>query len=102
MKNLLEELNKAFEHRVRLGIMSLLMVHEQIDFATLKTQLNITDGNLASHLAALEKVGYIEIIKQFIGKKPNTSYRTSANGRTAFTQHLDVLERFIRQSGTTS
>ena len=101
MKDILEELNKAFEHRIRLGIMSLLMVHDQIDFATLKTQLNVTDGNLASHLTALEKAGYMEVSKRFIGKKPNTSYHATASGKSAFALHLDALERFIRQSAST-
>ena len=55
MKNYIDDLNKAFESRMRLGIMSILLVNDFVDFATLKAQLNITDGNLASHLNALEK-----------------------------------------------
>lgn len=92
------ELNKAFESRVRLGIMSILMVNDTVDFNTLKEQLQITDGNLASHLAALEKAGFILVSKQFIGKKPNTTYQATTEGRKAFSQHLDALEKFIRQS----
>ena len=67
MRNFIENLNKAFESRVRLGIMSILMVNETVDFGMLKEQLQITDGNMASHLSALEKLKYIEITKQFIG-----------------------------------
>ncbi|MDD2792192.1 MAG: transcriptional regulator, partial [Sediminibacterium sp.] len=74
MKNYIDDINKAFESRVRLGIMSILMVNDFTDFSSLKEQLQITDGNLASHLAALEKLEYISVSKQFIGKKPNTSY----------------------------
>ena len=92
------ELNKAFESRVRLGIMSILMVNDTVDFNTLKEQLQITDGNLASHLAALEKAGFILVSKQFIGKKPNTTYQATTEGRKAFSLHLDALEKFIRQS----
>ncbi len=98
MRNFIENLNKAFESRVRLGIMSILMVNETVDFGTLKEQLQITDGNMASHLSALEKLKYIEITKQFIGKKPNTSYAASALGKKAFSDHLDALERLINKT----
>ncbi|HEY1018176.1 MAG TPA: transcriptional regulator [Sediminibacterium sp.] len=98
MKNYIEELNKAFESRVRLGIMSILMVNDFIDFGTLKEQLQITDGNLASHLSALEKLEYIEVRKQFIGKKPNTSYAVTGTGKKAFSEHLTALEKLIKQS----
>ncbi len=98
MINYIEDLNKAFESRVRLGIMSILMVNDFVDFATLKEQLHITDGNLASHLNALEKLQYIAVKKQFIGKKPNTSYATTIAGKNAFSEHLDALERLINLS----
>jgi DNA-binding MarR family transcriptional regulator len=96
--NYIADLNKAFESRVRLGIMSILMVNDYVDFATLKEQLQITDGNMASHLNALEKLKYIEVRKQFIGKKPNTSYTATTEGRKAFADHLDALEKLIQQS----
>ncbi len=92
------ELNKAFESRVRLGIMSILMVNESVNFLTLKEMLQVTDGNIASHVTALEKAQYIEIKKQFIGKKPNTSYSVTNAGRKAFTEHLDALEKLIKIS----
>ena len=98
MKNLIGDLNKAFESRVRLGIMSILMVNDFVEFAALKEQLQITDGNLASHVAALEKLGYIRTRKQFIGRKPNTSYAATPAGRKAFGEHLDALERLIGKS----
>ncbi len=92
------ELNKAFESRVRLGIMSILMVNDNVDFLTLKEMLQVTDGNIASHVTALEKTQYIDIKKQFIGKKPNTSYSVTNKGRKAFTEHLDALEKLIKLS----
>jgi DNA-binding MarR family transcriptional regulator len=98
VKIFIGDLNKAFESRVRLGMMSILLVNDFVDFATLKEQLQITDGNLASHIAALEKLGYIEIRKQFIGKKPNTSYLATKVGKKAFAEHLDALEKLIKQS----
>jgi DNA-binding MarR family transcriptional regulator len=92
------ELNKAFESRVRLGIMSILLVNDSVDFNTLKEMLQVTDGNIASHITALEKFNYIEIRKQFIGKKPNTSYAVTKSGKKAFADHLDALEKLIKST----
>jgi DNA-binding MarR family transcriptional regulator len=89
-------LNKAFENRVRLGIMSILMVNDSIEFSTMKEMLDITDGNLASHIAALEKIEYVEVTKQFIGKKPNTTYSVTRIGKKAFNEHLDALEKLLK------
>ncbi len=98
MKNRIENLNKAFESRVRLGIMSVLMVADQVDFVTLKEQLQVTDGNIASHISALEKLAYIKVEKKFIGKKPNTTYSVTAQGKKAFKEHINALEKLIRQT----
>lgn len=98
MKNYIHALNKAFESRVRLGIMSILIVNDFVDFGTLKQQLQITDGNLASHLSSLEKLQYIETKKQFIGKKPNTSYAITIVGKNAFGEHLNALEKLIKNA----
>lgn len=97
MKNIIQNINKAFDHRIRLGIMSVLMVNESADFSTLKELLGVTDGNLASHTKALELENYIAIEKQFIGKKPNTSYRTTKEGRKAFQDHINALEKLIQK-----
>jgi DNA-binding MarR family transcriptional regulator len=97
MKNYIEDLNKAFESRIRLGIMSILMVNSWVDFGTMKEMLNITDGNLASHITALEKMNYVEVKKQFVGKKPNTSYAITKQGKKAFSEHLDALENLLKK-----
>lgn len=91
----INQLNKNFESRVRLGIMSVLMVNDWVDFNEMKNLLEVTDGNLASHSAALEKADYIEIKKEFVGKKPKTSYRVTQSGRKAFEEHLAALEKLI-------
>ena len=91
----INQLNKEFESRVRLGIMSVLMVNDWVDFSEMKNLLEITDGNMASHSNALEKANYIEVKKEFAGKKPKTSYRVTQSGRIAFTEHLDALEKLI-------
>ena len=98
MKNIIQNINKAFDHRIRLGIMSVLMVNEWMDFTALKELLDVTDGNLASHIKALEQEEFITVSKQFIGKKPNTRYAATEKGKNAFSQHLNALEALIRQA----
>ncbi|MBO6606127.1 transcriptional regulator [Psychroserpens sp.] len=94
---LITNLNKAFDHRIRLGIMSILMVNEYAEFNMLKEQLGATDGNLASHVKALEKAEYISVEKQFIGRKPNTRYSVTKLGKEAFKKHIDALEKLIKK-----
>ena len=94
---MIENLNKVFESRVRLGIMSVLMVNDWVSFKELKTLLKVTDGNLASHLSALEKRALIAVHKEFVGKKPHTTYKTTTEGRQLFEQHLAALEALINQ-----
>jgi DNA-binding MarR family transcriptional regulator len=89
-------LHKAFESRIRLGIMSMLAVNDRLDFNALKEYLDITDGNLASHIKALEKEEFIGTEKSFIGKKPNTKYFITKSGKKAFTDHLKALEKLIQ------
>ncbi|HOP04121.1 MAG TPA: transcriptional regulator [Tenuifilaceae bacterium] len=96
MKELIVNLNKHFESRIRLGIMSVLMVNDWVDFSSLKETLTLTDGNLASHIKALENESYVEVKKQFLGRKPNTSYRATIEGRRAFEEHLAALENLIK------
>ena len=96
MKHLIHTLNKAFDHRVRLGVMAVLLASESVSFNDLKDVLDLTDGNLASHVAALEKAGYVLVSKQFIGKKPNTTYNATAEGKAAFQAHLAALEKLLR------
>jgi DNA-binding MarR family transcriptional regulator len=98
MINLLEQFNKAFESKARLGIMSVLMVNESLSFNALKDLLTLTDGNLATHLRALEDAGYLSVQKQFVGRKPNTTYTATDAGRIAFAAHLNALEAFIKQT----
>ena len=98
MKEFVNGLNREFESRVRLGIMSVLMVNEKAEFKALKELLELTDGNLASHLSALEKASYIKVKKQFIDRKPNTTYSATRDGKKAFTEHLNLLEKFVKNN----
>ncbi len=95
MKNPISNFQKVFESRIRLGIMSALMVNDEYDFNALKELLNLTDGNLASHLKALEKQGIIVVSKKFVGRKPNTSYQATEYGKDMFRSHLAALEELL-------
>jgi DNA-binding MarR family transcriptional regulator len=98
VKDIVESLNKAFENRVRLAVMSILVVNDCADFNSLKQMLHLTDGNLATHIAALENKKYLKVEKEFVGKKTLTTYSVTQVGRRAFTDHLNALEKLIRQS----
>ncbi|WP_124980074.1 winged helix-turn-helix domain-containing protein [Nonlabens xiamenensis] len=94
--SLIHKLNKAFDHRIRLGIMSILVVNDFADFKELKELLEVTDGNLASHAKALEKGDYIKVEKSFIGRKPNTRYLATDLGKAEFSKHIEALEQIIK------
>lgn len=97
MKNPFEHLDKVLEHRVRLQIMSVLIANEYYDFNSLKEIVGVTDGNMASHMKALEKEKYISVSKSFVDRKPNTRYKVTERGRTVFKKHLDALEELVKQ-----
>lgn len=96
MKKVIQELNKAFENRIRLGIMSALTVNDFQEFSALKELLDVTDGNLASHTRALEDQGYIRVEKSFVGRKPNTRFFITEAGQDAFERHLAALEKIVK------
>ncbi|WP_296618991.1 transcriptional regulator [Marivirga sp.] len=96
VKDILNNLDKAFENKVRLGIMSVLMVNDKIDFISLKELLGVTDGNLASHLKNLEKKQYISFEKDFVDRKPNTTYKATDTGKQAFKAHINAIENLLK------
>jgi DNA-binding MarR family transcriptional regulator len=97
VKNPFENLDKILEHRIRLQIMSVLVANDGYEFNALKEMLSVTDGNLASHIKALEREKYISVSKSFIDRKPNTKYKITERGRNAFKKHLDALEAVVKQ-----
>jgi DNA-binding HxlR family transcriptional regulator len=99
MKIAIHNFHKAFDSRIRLGIMSALAVNDMVDFNSLKEYLDLTDGNLANHLKALEKEAFIDVKKSFVGKKPNTKYFMTKAGKKAFDDHLKALEKLIKRNG---
>lgn len=96
MENPINQLNKLFDSRVRLGIMSALMVNDNVSFNDLKDLLQVTDGNMASHLKALEENNIIKVDKGFIGRKTNTTYTVTKLGEKTFKAHIDALEKMIK------
>jgi DNA-binding MarR family transcriptional regulator len=96
MKNPISGLNKIFDNRIRLGVMSVLIVNEEVSFNDLKAMLEVTDGNLATHLVSLEENGFIKVHKGFIGRKTNTTYSITKLGEREFKNHVKVLEGMIK------
>ena len=96
MSNPIDQLNKVFDSRIRIGIMSALMVNEGVSFNELKGLIDVTDGNLATHLKTLEDNRYIKVEKGFLGRKTNTVYSITSEGSAAFRSHLDALEKIIK------
>lgn len=97
MKDPIQQLNKIFDSRIRIGIMSALAVNEALNFNDLKELMDVTDGNLATYLKTLEENNYIKVQKGFIGRKTNTTYSITKNGEKAFRAHLDALEEIIKK-----
>ncbi|MFT4094486.1 MAG: transcriptional regulator [Niabella sp.] len=95
--SIIDQLNKDFESRVRLGIMSVLVVNSWVDFVEMRAHLQVTDGNLASHINALEQKKYIEVKKEFVGKKPRTSYKVTKSGKEAFVSHINALGKLLNK-----
>lgn len=98
VNNFISQLNKLFDSRVRLGIMSALMVNDEVSFNELKELLDVSDGNLASHIKALEENKIIKVEKGFIGRKTNTTYHITRLGEKLFKDHLSALEKMINSS----
>lgn len=96
MKNIIAKLNKSFDNKVRLGVMSVLLVDDWVEFTRLREMLELTDGRLASHLKVLESEGFIKLKKNFVNRKPKTTYQATSKGRKAFNDHLNALEELIK------
>ena len=94
--NPISGLNKIFDNRIRLGVMSVLMVNDEMSFNDLKQMMEVTDGNLATHLVTLEENGFIKVHKGFVGRKTNTTYSITRAGQKAFSDHIAALEQMIK------
>lgn len=94
----LDRLDDVIHQKVRLGVMSSLMASGEADFNLLKAALGVSDGNLSTHLTVLEEAGYIAVRKEFVGKKPRTTYAPTETGRKAFEEYVAVLEGLVRSA----
>ena len=103
MKHIFDKLdNKVLESRVRLGIMSMLMVEDWVHYSAIKKSLGskdkpLSDGNLASHLKKLREAGYLKEKKQFVNRRPHTTYQATTQGRKAFEAYLEALEALLKE-----
>ena len=95
---LIDGFDKSLDHRIRLGIMSILVVNESATFNRLKELLEVTDGNLASHTKTLEKAGYVTVEKSFVDRKPNTRFIATKAGKMAFTSHIEAIEKLLKRN----
>ena len=95
----IEAIDEVIHGRVRLGIMAFLAGADSAEFSTLKTRLQLTDGNLSVHLRKLEDAGYVEILKAFVGRKPQTQAKITKAGRAAFARYLAAMTALVDENG---
>ena len=95
----IEAIDEVIHGRVRLGIMAFLAGADSAEFSTLKARLQLTDGNLSVHLRKLEDAGYVEILKTFVGRKPQTQARITKAGRAAFARYLAAMSALVDENG---
>jgi DNA-binding MarR family transcriptional regulator len=92
------QLDRVIHEKGRLGIMSLLAATPELSFTELRNTLNMTDGNLTTHIRTLQEAGYVAVTKSFQGSRPLTTCSLTSAGRDAFARHIDLLEQIIRQA----
>ncbi len=88
-------LDTAVHGPIRLGSMTALYTDGELTFTTLKKRLNVTDGSLGVHLLKLEKIDYITSKKEFIGRRPRTTYRLTSTGKRALRKYLDSMQQLL-------
>jgi len=91
-------IDETIHQRTRLAIMATLAGVPSLDFLELKAQLGLTDGNLSTHLAALERAGYVKVAKKFRGRKPLTTVAQTAKGRGALARYVALLQGILDQA----
>ena len=91
----LKEIDKIIHEPARLVIMAHLFVVERADFLFLMRQTGLTFGNLSSHMSKLEDAGYIDVEKEFIGKRPNTKLSLTDTGRKAFEEYREKIVNIV-------
>jgi DNA-binding MarR family transcriptional regulator len=92
-----QNLDEIIHSRIRLAIMAVLVSVDEAEFTFLREKVKATDGNLSIHLKKLEEASYITVTKQFVAKKPVTTYKLTRKGRKAFESYIDRLELMIKR-----
>jgi len=93
------QLDRLIHERLRLGILSALVVQESLSFTELRDLLATTDGNLSVQARKLEEAGYVSCDKRFVGRKPKSTYRLTAEGRRALEEYLETLSGLLPDKG---
>ena len=96
----LKKLNRIIHEPTRLMITTQLYVVESADFLFLQNQLKMTPGNLSSHLSKLEEAEYVEIVKEFIERKPHTALKLTKKGRAAFKEYKQNMKQVFEDLPT--
>ena len=92
------QLDRVIHEKGRLAIMSMLAASPELSFTEMRDALNMTDGNLTTHIRTLQEAGYVSITKSFRNNRPLTTCSLTAAGRKAFTNYINLLEQIIQQT----
>ena len=92
------QLDRVIHEKGRLAIMSMLAASPELSFTEMRDALNMTDGNLTTHIRTLQEAGYVSVTKSFQNRRPLTTCALTASGRRAFTKYINLLEQIVQQS----
>ena len=92
------QLDRVIHEKGRLAIMSMLAASPELSFTELRDALNMTDGNLTTHIRTLQEAGYVSITKSFQNNRPLTTCSLTAAGKKAFTGYINLLEEIVQQT----
>lgn len=92
------QLDRVIHEKGRLAIMSMLAASPELSFTELRDALEMTDGNLTTHIRTLQEAGYVSITKSYQNNRPLTTCSLTSAGRKAFAQYVDLLEQIVRQN----
>ena len=95
------QLDRVIHEKGRLAIMSALAASPELSFTELRDTLNMTDGNLTSHVRTLQEEGFIAISKSYEKNRPLTTCSLTTAGRKAFAEYINLLEQIVRQNKPT-
>ena len=92
------QLDRVIHEKGRLAIMSLLAASPELSFTDMRSALQMTDGNLTTHMRTLQEAGYVSVTKSFSGGRPLTTYSLTREGQKAFGEYINLLEQIVKQT----